>query len=226
MRTVSQPSYNLFSVCHKSRSLARYCFCCTLLRFLKSSRRLDWLVTVTLTIWLGTKQQLGKLSVTELSLLSARATFSSTVYDLGFLLDKHLTTKDHISVLCRSCFWQLRQLRLVRSSLTSDITMTLVHAFISSHLDYCNSLLYGVSDRLLKKLQAVHNASARVVMRTKQFDHITPVLRDLHWLPVHQRIKYKLAMIVYKCLHALAPTYLADDCLAISAIASDTHGHY
>ena len=69
--------------------------------------------------------------------------------------------------------------------------MTLVHAFISSCLEYCNSLLYGVGDGLLKKLQAVQNAAARVVMGTNKFDHITPVLRDLHWLPVRQRIKYK-----------------------------------
>jgi len=84
-------------------------------------------------------------------------------------------------------------------------------------------LLYGVGDGLLKKLQAVQNAAARVVTGAKKFDHITPVLRDLHWLPIRQRIKYKLAMTVYKCLRGLAPTYLADDCLAISAIACKRH---
>ena len=98
--------------------------------------------------------------------------------------------------------------------------MTLVYAFISSRLDYCNSLLYGVGDCLLKKLQAAQNAAARVVTGTKKCDHITHVLRDLHWLPVRQ---YKLAMTVYKCLHGLAPTYLADDCLTISAIAGKRH---
>jgi len=84
-------------------------------------------------------------------------------------------------------------------------------------------LLYGVGDGLLKKLQAVQNATARVVTGPKQFDHITPVLRDLHWLPVRQRIKYKLPMTIYKYLRGLAPTYLADDCLAISAIAGKRH---
>jgi len=96
----------------------------------------------TQLIWLGTKQLLHKLSITELSLLSTKVTLSSTVYDLGFLLDSQLTTKDHVSALCRSCFWQLRQLRLVSSSLTSDTRKTLVHAIISSlssRLDYCNS---------------------------------------------------------------------------------------
>ena len=84
-------------------------------------------------------------------------------------------------------------------------------------------MLYGVSDGLLKKLQAVQNAAARVVTGARKFDHITPVLRDLHWLPVRQRIKYKLAMTAYKCLHGLAPTYLVDDCHAISAIAGKRH---
>jgi len=84
-------------------------------------------------------------------------------------------------------------------------------------------LLYGVGDSLLKKLQAVQNAAAQVITGVKKFDHITPVLRDLYWLPVRQRIKYKLAMTVYKCLRELAPTYLADDCLAICVIAGKRH---
>ena len=67
----------------------------------------------------------------------------------------------------------------VRSSLTTETTETLVHAFISSRLDYCNSLLYGINDGLLKKLQAVQNAAARVTTKTRKFDHITPVLREL-----------------------------------------------
>jgi len=71
---------------------------------------------------------------------------------------------------------------MIRSSLTLEAAKTLVHAFISSRLDYCNSLLYGVSDSLLAKLQTVQNAAAHVIIGTKKFDHITPVLRDLHWL--------------------------------------------
>jgi len=98
------------------------------------SNRLKVNADKTQLIRLGTKQQLDKLSITELSLLSIRVTFSSTVYDLSFLLDSQLTTKDHVSALCQSCFWQLHQLRLVRSSLTSDTAKTLVHAFISSRL--------------------------------------------------------------------------------------------
>jgi len=83
----------------------------------------------------------------------------------------------------------------------------------ASRLDYCNSLLYGVSNSLPAKLQTVQNAAARVITGSRKFDHITPVLRDLHWLSARQRITFKLAMMVYKCLHGLAPSYLADVCV-------------
>ena len=102
---------------------------------------------------------------------------------------------------------------MVRSSLTLEAAKTLVHVFVSSCLDYANSLLYGISDGLLAKLQTVQNAEARVVTGTRKFDHITPVLHQLHWLPVRQRITFKLAMITFKCLHGLAPSYLADVCI-------------
>jgi len=84
-----------------------------------------------------------------------------------------------------------------------------VHAFISNHLDYCiNSLLYGVNDGMLKKLQTVQIAAAHVTTETRKFDHIRPVLHELHWLPVRNRIMYKLAVMVHKYLHGLAPPYL------------------
>jgi len=184
-----------------------------------SSSRLKMNADKTQLIWLGTRQQLAELTVTELSLLSARVQFSTTVSDLGVLVDGQLSMADQVSSLCRSCFFQLRQLRLVRSALTDDSAKTLVHAFISGRLDYCNSLLYGVSGQLLKKLQTVQNAAARVVTRTRKFDHITPVLHDLHWLPVAQRVCFKLALTVFKCLNGLAPSYLADVCIPVSSVA-------
>jgi len=105
--------------------------------------------------------------------------------------------------------WQLRQLRLVRSLPTSDTTKTLVHAFISSCLDYCNSLLYGVGDSSLKKLQGVQNAAALVVTTSRRyFVHFTG-FRSASWL--------------WQCLHGLAPTHSVDDCLVISAIADRRH---
>ena len=88
---------------------------------------------------------------------------------------------------------------------------------------FYSELRDGTRSRCGRCLDDSVTPAARVVTGTKKFDHITPVLRDLHWLPVRQRIKYKLAMTVYKCLRGLAPTYLADDCLAMSAIAGNRH---
>ena len=78
----------------------------------------------------------------------------------------------------------------------------------ATHGDYCNSVLYSVSGRLLRKLQTVQNAAARVVTPSRKFDHITPVLNELHWLPMVQRVWFKLALILFKCHHGLAPSYL------------------
>ena len=108
---------------------------------------------------LGTRQHLDKLTVTDLQLLSARVSFSQLFRTSVF----QLSMSDYVASRCRACFFQLHQLRQVSSSLTEDATKTLAHAFVSSRLDYCNSLLYGVNDGLLKKLQIVHNAAARVV---------------------------------------------------------------
>ena len=115
-------------------------------------------------------------------------------------------------------FFQLRQLRSVRRSLTTEATRALVQAFISCRLDYCNSVLAGVPDVYLQRLQSLQNAAARLVSGARRHDHITPVLVSLHWLPVRQRISYKTAVLVWKCLHDAAPRYLADLCVPAHSV--------
>lgn len=187
------------------------------------SNRLKMNADKTQLIWIGTRQQLAKVNIKSLRLLSAVVPFSSVVSDLGVHIDSQLTMSDHVAALRRSCFFQLRQLRAVRPSLTTDTAKTLVHAFVSSRLDYCNSLLGGVSKGLVAKLQSIQNAAARLVTGTRKFEHITPVLRSLHWLPVRHRITFKLAMLVYKSLHGLAPPYLAEDLTAVSSLPGRQH---
>ncbi len=86
----------------------------------------------------------------------------------------------------------------------------LIHAFMTSRLDYCNALLGGCSARLINKLQMVQNAAARVLTRTRKYDHISPVLSTLHWLPTKHRIDFKILLITYKALNGLAPQYLSE----------------
>lgn len=92
-----------------------------------------------------------------------------------------------------------------------------MQAFIASRLDYCNSVLFGVADSLLQRLQSVQNAAARLVTGARRRDHISPILRELHWLPVRRRVEFKVALLVYKALNCLAPAYLVDDCQLLTA---------
>ncbi len=87
---------------------------------------------------------------------------------------------------------------------------TLIHAFMNSRLDYCNAVLGGCSVCLINKLQLVQNAAARVLTRTRKYDHISPVLSTLHWLPVEHRIHFKILLITYKAMNGLAPQYLSE----------------
>jgi hypothetical protein len=160
---------------------------------------------------LGTRQQLGKFNIPTVNLGVHSVPVQSSVLDLGVTLDDQLTMKDHVNRVCRSSFYQLRQLRTIRKSLPFDACTTLVHAFVTSRLDYCNSLLFGITDALIKKVDSVFRCAARLVMRKMKFDSITNDMRDtLHWLPVRERILYKLCLIVYNCLHNEAPVYLKD----------------
>jgi len=104
----------------------------------------------------------------------------------------------HVAAVCRSGYYQLRQLRPLTRALSSAAAETVVHAFIASRLDYCNALLYGLSDRLMCRLQSVQNAAARLVTGARPCDHITPILRQLHWLPVRQRVLFKIAVLVFQ----------------------------
>jgi hypothetical protein len=109
--------------------------------------------------------------------------------------------RDHISRVTRSCFYQLRRLRTIRHHLGLNVTKCLVCSFVLSRLDYCNSLLAGLPAASLAPLQRVQNAAARLVLGLKTRDHITPALMELHWLPIKQRISYKLCILVHKSLH-------------------------
>jgi len=175
----------------------------------------------TQVIWLGrpTRQQLDKVMVQTLELQNATVPFSSVVNDLGVLFDSELTMANQIAALGRSCFFHLRRLRSLKQSLTPDANKTLVHAFVSNRLDCCNSLLAGVSNQLLQRLQVVQNAAARLVTGARRSEHTSPILRDLYWLPVRQRIVLKTAVLAYKCQHDMAPEYLQVYCQPTSAVA-------
>ena len=101
-----------------------------------------------------------------------------------------------MTAMCKSAFYHLRKISLIRKHLTFDAAQLLVHALITSKLDYCNSLLYGLPKHVTKQLQRVQNAAARIVSLSPKFCHITPVLMSLHWLPIDHRIEFKMLIII------------------------------
>ena len=130
--------------------------------------------------------------------------------NLGVIMDKHLKMSDHISNVVKIAFLKIREISYYRKFLTPSATKTLIHAYVTSRLDYCNGLLYGLPKDSLNRLQSVLNTAARLVTLTRKYDSITPVLKELHWLPIQFRIKYKVILQVFKSLNGMAPQYLSN----------------
>ena len=125
------------------------------------------------------------------------------------MLDPTLTMTPHVNSVTRSAYFQIRNLSKIRKFLSHEATVSLTHAFVSSRLDNMNSLLYDVSDFQIKRIQSLQNQAARIITKEKKSAHITPTLKDLHWLPIKFRIMFKILLTVYKCIHGEGPTYLA-----------------
>ncbi len=123
------------------------------------------------------------------------------------LFDCNLSFDSHVSSICKTAFFNLRNISELRPMLSMSNAEMLINAFMTSRLDYCNALLGGCSACLINKLQMVQNAAARVLTRTRKYDHISPVLSTLHWLPIKHRIDFKILFITYKELNGLAPQY-------------------
>ena len=156
---------------------------------------------------IGTKQQRLKFSqLTTLSLGNDIISVGSSSRILGFIFDSDMSFTDQINSLSKSCHFHIRDIRRIRLSAATALTNSLV----SSKLDYCNSLYNGISQANLNNIQRIQNTLARVVTNTSKFEHITPKLKKLHWLPIKQRIDYKLCLLTYKTLQIQQPTYLCN----------------
>ena len=134
---------------------------------------------------------------------------SQSARSLGVIFDEDMSFHAHVSSICRSSFYHLRNLSRIRKYFTKESAEAAVHACVTSKLDYCNALLYSLFKYQLQRLQYVQNTVARVVLQVSKFQHITPVLCELHWLPIQYRIIFKILLLVYKSLNGTSPSYLA-----------------
>ena len=148
---------------------------------------------------IGTKQQRLKVSdLTNLSLSNDIIPVSSSARNLGFIFDSDMSFSEQINSVSKSCHFHIRDIRRIRHLLSLSAATALANSLVSSKLDYCNSLYSGISQSNLNKLQGIQNSLARVITNTSKYQHITPTLKKLHWLPIKQRIDYKLCLLTYK----------------------------
>ena len=141
---------------------------------------------------------------------------TSTIFrDLGVAIDADLSMVTQMANACKSAYCHLSRIAMARGAMTISVCKCLVHALVTSRLDYGNGMLFGLSDRLLHHLERVQRSAARVVMQLQRDDRqsITAILQHLHCLPVRKRIEYKLLliiiMVVHKALYAGTPMYIA-----------------
>ena len=193
----------------------------TMLETWMASNRLSLNLTKTKFIWLGSRQQLAKLNRAALSIEFNTFAFSTSVRDLGILLDPELTFAPHLHRLSRDCFYQLRQLRTVSRSLSTSSATTLVHAFVTARLDYCLTLYSGLPSARLACLDRILRSAARLIGHIPKFGQVSSyMLQVLRWLPVRQRIEYRVASLVWRCQLGLEPIYLLDLCRSVSGAQS------
>jgi len=151
-----------------------------------------------------------KLQSTSILVGESAVQASATVRDLGIHLDPALNMEHHVRSICKAAYNQLHMISSIRKCLDSKTTEKLVHAFVTSRLDCGNAVLAGLPQKLLSKLQTVQNSAARLVLRLRKWDHISPALRQLHWLPVKQRIEYKVLLLTWKALNNQAPSFIME----------------
>jgi len=152
-----------------------------------SVNRLGQNASKTQLMWLGSTQLLNRITCMDISVLGTHVIVTESAHDLRVVIDRKLSLAALMTAVYRAGYNQLHHFRPVIRSLSVHATKTLVQAFISCRLDYCNSLL-----------------------------------QQLHWLPVHQRVTFKVLVLVYQSLAGVAPAYLADDCQLLSDVSRHT----
>ena len=184
------------------------------------ANRLQLNAAKTELLWCSSSRRQHQISDTPVTFGTEVVAPVRSVRDLGIYIDSDVSMRTHITKTVSSCFAILRRIRSIRRSVTKPILQTLVVSLVLTRLDYGSATLAGLSSLLLDKLQSVISAAARLVCSARKFDHITPLLRDLHWLRAPQRIEYRLAVLAFRCQHSLAPSYLSTELQRVTDIDS------
>ena len=159
----------------------------------------------------GTHSKLNSVQAKSVKIGNEVINYSKKVKNLGMFFENNLSMNCAVSHIRKCCYLELRKIAHLRSYINEDAAKTLVLSFVISRLDYCNSLFYNMTNENIHKLQLVQNHAARLVKRAPKRSSASSLLKELHWLPVKQRIIYKIAVLVYNCLYDdNSPLYLKE----------------
>jgi len=158
----------------------------------------------------GTPQQLAKLGPIQFEVGGCTISVNKEVKNLGVIFDQNLNFRSHVSAVSRRAYHQLYNIQKVRPNLTDVAAKIAVNAFVASRLDYANALLYGLPNCVLYKLQKIQNSAARTLTGVNRREHITPVLQNLHWLPIRRRVEFKILTLMCRIKLGIAPIYLSN----------------
>ena len=157
----------------------------------------------------GATSRIDNVQCDTINIMNSEIAISNSIKYLGVRLDKTLSMSDHVGDICRSSFLFLRRIGSIRHYLSDKATSCLVNSLVTSRLDFCNSSLYGISSDQLYRLQKIQNHAARLICKKRKREHITPILYELHWLPIKYRIQYKLAVFTFLYFEGTLPQYLS-----------------
>ena len=182
------------------------------------ANRLQLNTTKTEVLWCSSARRQHQIPTTSIRIGNTSVLPVSSVRDLGVYVDSDLAMRTHVTRTIGACFAALRQIRSVRRSIPRHALLTLIRALVISKVDYCNSLLAGLPGNQVNRLQSVLNAAARLVFSASRSEHISPLLCELHWLRVPERIQFRLCVLAYRCLHGSSPAYLAESLRLVSGV--------
>ena len=143
----------------------------------------------TEVLLLGKPQMLKTLTTLKVFVGDVCISPSDYVRNIGAYFDCTLSMNKHINQICKAAWNSIRNISRIRQYLDQASTEKLIHAFVTSKLDSFNSRLYGLPRKQIDKLQRIQNAAVRIIFRIKKFDHVTPLLMKLHWLPIEYSLK-------------------------------------
>ena len=180
------------------------------MNYVNGCHRISWSWTMKKqnSLWLRSKQQRSKVNITQIRVGDTMVIPTDSVTNLGIIIDENLSVDKHITKVSRAVCISTRNIGLIRKHINQPVAELLTHALITSRLDTCNSLLHGLNTTELKRLKWLQNTAARLVPLSRKCADITPVLKHLHWLPIEQRIIFKISMFMFKTIHGVSPTYL------------------